>query len=61
MNEQENTKIAKQLYETFNSSDVEGFLNLFWEDASWNSPDIENLPCALLPQVVAEHRAELDL
>ncbi len=44
MNEQENTKIAARLYETFNSGDVEGFLNLFSEDAGWNSPDIENVP-----------------
>lgn len=44
MNEQENTKVAKQLYETFNSGDAEGFLNLFSEDASWNSPEIENVP-----------------
>ena len=44
MNEQENTKVAEQLYKTFNSGDVEGFLNLFSEDASWNSPEIENLP-----------------
>ena len=44
MNEQENTKIAEQLYETFNSGDVEGFLNTFSEDASWNSPDMENVP-----------------
>jgi ketosteroid isomerase-like protein len=44
MNEQENTKVAERLYETFNSGDGEGFLNLFSEDASWNSPDIENVP-----------------
>ena len=44
MNEQANTRIAEQLYETFNSGDIEGFLNLFSEDASWNSPDIENVP-----------------
>ena len=44
MNEQENTKVAEQLYETFNSGDVEGFLNTFSEDASWNSPDMENVP-----------------
>jgi len=44
MNEQENTKVARRLYETFNSGDVEGFLNTFSEDASWNSPDIENVP-----------------
>ena len=44
MNEQENTKVAEQLYESFNSGDVEGFLNTFSEDASWNSPDMENVP-----------------
>ncbi len=44
MKEQENTKVAEQLYETFNSGDVEGFLNLFSEDASWDSPDMENVP-----------------
>ncbi len=44
MKEQENTKLAEQMYETFNSGDVEGFLNLFSEDANWNSPTIENLP-----------------
>ncbi len=44
MTEQENTKIAEQLYETFNSGDVEGFLNTFSEDASWHSPEIDNLP-----------------
>ena len=44
MNEQENTSVAKRLYETFNSGDVEGFLNTFSEDATWNSPDIENVP-----------------
>ncbi|MEZ5425509.1 MAG: nuclear transport factor 2 family protein [Pyrinomonadaceae bacterium] len=44
MNEQENTKVAKQMYETFNSGNVEGFLNLFSEDATWNSPELENVP-----------------
>ena len=44
MNEQECTKVAEQLYETFNNGDVEGFLNTFSEDATWNSPDMENVP-----------------
>lgn len=44
MNEQENTKIAEQIYETFNSGDIEGLLNLFSDDASWHSPQIENVP-----------------
>ena len=42
MSEQVNT--AKRLYETFNSGDVEGFLNTFSEDATWNSPELENVP-----------------
>lgn len=44
MKAQENTKLAEQMYATISSGDVEGFLNLFSEDASWNSPDIENVP-----------------
>jgi ketosteroid isomerase-like protein len=44
MNEQECTKIAEQLYETFNNGDVEGFLNLFSDDASWDTPEMENVP-----------------
>ncbi len=44
MNEQENTKTAKQMYETFNNGDIEGFLNLFSEDVSWHSPQVENIP-----------------
>jgi uncharacterized protein len=44
MNEQENTKIAAQMYETFMAGDVEGFINLFSEDASWHAPEIENVP-----------------
>ena len=44
MNQEENKRVAERLYETFNSGDVEGFLNTFSENASWNSPNIENLP-----------------
>ena len=44
LNEQENTKIAEQVYEAFNSGDIEGFLNSFSEDISWEMPEIENLP-----------------
>lgn len=32
------------MYETFMAGDVEGFVNLFSDDASWHSPEIENLP-----------------
>ncbi|MDQ3130149.1 MAG: nuclear transport factor 2 family protein [Acidobacteriota bacterium] len=44
MNEQENTKVAGQMYETFMAGDVEAFLNLFSDDAVWRSPEIENVP-----------------
>ena len=44
MNEQENKKLAEQMYETFNAGDVEGFLNLFSEDVSWDTPEVENVP-----------------
>ena len=44
MNEEANTNVARQLYETFNSGDVEGFQNLFSDDVSWRSPEIENVP-----------------
>lgn len=43
MNEQKNTRIAEQMYETFNSGDIAGFLNLFSENATWNSPELENV------------------
>jgi uncharacterized protein len=44
MNEQENTKLAARMYETFMAGDVEGFLNLFADDAAWHAPEIENVP-----------------
>lgn len=44
MNEQENTKLAARMYETFMAGDVEGFLNLFSDDVSWQTPEIENVP-----------------
>ena len=44
MNEQENTKLAARMYETFMAGDVEGFLNLFSDDAAWHAPEIENVP-----------------
>lgn len=44
MSDQENTKLAGRMYETFMAGDVEGFVNLFSDDASWHSPEIENLP-----------------
>ncbi|MBA2735531.1 MAG: nuclear transport factor 2 family protein [Pyrinomonadaceae bacterium] len=44
MNEQENTKLAGQMYETFNAGDIESFLNLFSDDVVWQTPEIENVP-----------------
>lgn len=44
MNEQENTKLVKRVYELFKSGDVEGFLNMFSDDVSWETPVIENTP-----------------
>ena len=44
MNEQENTKLAKRVYELFKSGDVEGFLNMFSDDVSWETPKVENTP-----------------
>ena len=44
MNEQENTKLAGQMYETFVAGDIEAFLNLFSDDVVWQSPEIENVP-----------------
>ncbi len=32
------------MYETFMAGDVEGFLNLFSDDAAWHAPEIENVP-----------------
>ena len=42
----ESTQVVKRLYEAFNSGDAEGFLTGFAEDATWNSPEIENVPVA---------------
>ncbi len=44
MNEQENTKTAKRVYELFKSGDVEGFLKMFSDDVSWETPKVENTP-----------------
>lgn len=44
MNDQENTKLAGRMYETFTAGDVEAFLTLFSNDADWHSPEIENVP-----------------
>ena len=44
MNEQENTKLVKRVYELFKSGETEAFLNMFSDDVSWETPKIENTP-----------------
>jgi len=44
MNEQENTKLARQVYENFRSGDIKALLNLLSEDIEWQLPEIENVP-----------------
>ncbi len=44
MNEQENTKTAQRIYELFMSGDIESLLNMFSDDISWHTPEIENVP-----------------
>ncbi len=44
MNEGENTRTATRVYELFKSGDVEGFLNMFSDDVSWETPKVENTP-----------------
>ena len=44
MPEQENTKLVKRGYELFKSGDLEGFLNMFSDDVSWETPVLENKP-----------------
>lgn len=44
MHEQEHTRVAAQMYETFMAGDVAAFLNLFSDDAAWHSPEIDHVP-----------------
>ena len=44
MNEQENTKLAQQVYENFKSGDIKALLNLLSENIEWQLPEIENVP-----------------
>lgn len=36
--------MVKRVYEFFKSGDVEGFLNMFSDDVTWETPIIENTP-----------------
>ena len=44
MNEQENTKTARRAYELFKAGDIESLLDLYSDDANWETPKIENMP-----------------
>ncbi len=44
MNEQENTKLAQQVYENFKTGDIKALLKLLSEDIEWQLPEIENVP-----------------
>ena len=46
MNEQENTRLAQQVYENFKRGDIKALLNLLSEDIEWQLPEIENVPFA---------------
>lgn len=42
MNEEANTRVVREGYEKFGSSDVPGLLTLFHDDISWTTPKVEN-------------------
>ncbi len=44
MSEQENVQIAKRAYELFKGGDIESLLNLYTDDATWETPRVENMP-----------------
>lgn len=44
MNEQRNTENAKRAYEFFKAGDIESLLDLIADDATWESPQNENVP-----------------
>lgn len=44
MNEQKNTETARRAYELFKAGDIESLINLYTDDADWESPETENVP-----------------
>lgn len=44
MNEQRNTETARRCYELFKAGDIESLLDLYTDDATWETPNIENVP-----------------
>jgi len=44
MNEQRNTETARRAYELFKAGDIESLLDLYTDDAAWETPKTENMP-----------------
>ena len=44
MNEQRNTETARRAYELFKAGDIESLLDLYTDDATWETPRVENMP-----------------
>ena len=44
MNEQRNTETARRAYELFKTGDIESLMDLYTDEASWESPKTENVP-----------------
>ncbi len=44
MNEQENIKTARRAYDLFKAGDIEALVGLYTDDATWETPQVENMP-----------------
>jgi uncharacterized protein len=46
MNEQANTRLVQQAYQSIQTGDIPAFLNLLAEEVQWRLPAMENVPFA---------------
>jgi uncharacterized protein len=46
MNEQANTRLVRQAYQSVKAGDFQSFLNALGEDVQWQLPEMENVPFA---------------
>lgn len=46
MNEQENTRLVQQAYQSIKAGDNQSFLNALAEDVQWQLPEMKNVPFA---------------
>jgi len=46
MNEQENTRLVRQFYQSNKAGDIESLLNSLARDVEWEVPEMENVPFA---------------